>query len=57
MEDAKRVLRLLREAQDNIVSVCFDMDDTSELEEALTIIGNVMDGISAEYGLPIMSEQ
>lgn len=57
MEDAMRVLRLLREAQDNLISVMFDLDDNSKLEQALTLIGDTMDGISAEYGLPIMSEQ
>ena len=57
MEDAMRVLRLLREAQDNLISVMFDLDDNSKLEQALTLIGDTMNGISAEYGLPIMSEQ
>lgn len=57
MEDAIRVLKLLREAQDNIISACFDLDDCSALEQALTLIGDTMDGISTEYGLPIMSEQ
>lgn len=55
--DALRILKLLREAQNNICAVCFDLDDCSALEQALTLIGNTMDGISAEYGLPIMSEQ
>lgn len=57
MEDAIRVLRLLREAQDNLISVMFDLDDPGKLEQALTLIGDTMDGISAEYNLPIMSEQ
>lgn len=57
MEDAMRVLRLLREAQNNIILAGFDLDDTSELDEALTAIGNVMGGISTTYGLPIISEQ
>lgn len=57
MEDAMRVLRYLRKAQDNILPVLFDLDDTTGLERALTLIGDVMDSISVEYGLPIMSEQ
>lgn len=57
MEDAMRVLRYLRKAQDNILPVLFDLDDTTDLERALTLIGDVMDSISVEYGLPIMSEQ
>lgn len=57
MEDAIRVLRLLRGAQDDLLSVMFDLDDNTKLEAALTLIGDTMDGISAEYGLPIMSEQ
>lgn len=56
-DEALRVLRLLREAQNNICAVCFDLDDCSALEQALTLIGDTMDGISAEYELPIMSEQ
>lgn len=52
-----RVLRVLRNAQDNLLSVMFDLDDTSDIEKALTLIGDVMDGISREYSLPIMSEQ
>ena len=57
MEDAIRVLKKLREAQDSLLSAMFDIDDISKLESAMTLIGNTMDGISAEYGLPIMSEQ
>ena len=57
IEDAKRILRLLREAQNNICAVAFDLDDYSKLNEALTLIGDTMDSISREYGLPIMSEQ
>lgn len=57
MEDAIRVLRLLRGAQDDLLAVMFDLDDNTKLEAALTLIGDTMDGISAEYGLPIMSEQ
>ena len=55
--NALRILKLLREAQNNICAVCFDLDDFSALEQALSLIGDTMDGISAEYGLPIMSEQ
>ncbi len=57
MEDARRALHLLRAAQDNLLSVIFDLDDNRKLTEALTLIGDTMDGISAAYGLPIMSEQ
>ena len=57
MEDAMRVLRILRDAQDSLLSAMFDVDDNRKLEESLTLIGDTMDGISAEYGLPIMSEQ
>lgn len=57
MEDALRVLHLLRDAQDNLLSVMFDLDDNQKLTEALTLIGDTMDGISAAYGLPTMSEQ
>lgn len=57
IEDAKRNLRLLRVAQTTICSVAFDIDDNSKLNEAVTLIGDTMDGISREYGLPIISEQ
>ena len=56
-DDAKRALLRLREAQDNLLSVMFDLDDNSALEQALTLIGDTMDGISACWNLPIMSEQ
>ena len=57
IENAKLSLRLLREAQNNIAAVIFDLDDYGKLDQALTLIGDTMDGISKEYGLPIMSEQ
>lgn len=55
--DAVYVLKHLRDAQDSLIAVMFDVDDNSNLEKALTLIGDVMDGISELYGLPIMSEQ
>lgn len=57
LEDAKRVLRVLRSAQNNLLSVMFDVDDNRNLERALTLIGDKMDDISNYYGLPIASEQ
>ena len=57
MEDAMNALNLLREAQDNLLAVMFDLDDNTGLNKALTLIGETMDGISECYGLPIMSEQ
>ena len=57
IESAKRILRLLRNAQNDICAVLFDLDEIEKLEKALTLIGDTMDGISVEYGLPIMSEQ
>lgn len=57
-EDALRVLRILREAQSNLLDAGFDfMNDNPRLERALTLIGDVMDDVSREYDLPIMSEQ
>lgn len=57
-EDALRVLRLLREAQSDLLDAGFDfMNNHSRLEQALTLIGDTMDDISREYDLPIMSEQ
>ena len=57
-EDAMRVLRLLREAQSNLLDAGFDfMNNNRKLEQALTLIGDTMDDISREYNLPIMSEQ
>lgn len=56
-EDAMRALRALRDAQDSILRVIFDLDDHSKLDEAMTLIGDTMDGISALYCLPVLSEQ
>ncbi len=56
-KDAARVLHDLREAQNLIISAAWYLDDDKGLLKALTIIGDAMDGISAEYDLPIMSEQ
>lgn len=56
-EDAMRVLRFLRAAQDDLLRVIFDVDDQSRLMEAMTLIGDTMDDVSREYDLPIMSEQ
>lgn len=57
-KNALRVLRILREAQSNLLDAGFDfMDDNPRLEQALTLIGDVMDDVSREYDLPIMSEQ
>lgn len=55
--DAMYVLTHLRDARNNLLAVMFDVDDNSNLEQALTLIGDVMDGISELYELPIMSEQ
>lgn len=55
--DAMYVLTHLRDAQNSLLAVMFDVDDNSNLEKALTLIGDVMDGISELYELPIMSEQ
>lgn len=55
--DAMYVLTHLRDAQSNLLAVMFDVDDNSNLEQALTLIGDVMDGISELYELPIMSQQ
>lgn len=57
LEDGKRALNYLRDAQDDLIIVMFDLDDCSKLQQALTLIGDTMDSISATYGLPIMSEQ
>jgi len=57
MEDAMRALETLREAQDSLLRVMFDLDGRADLERAMTLIGDTMDGISLEYGLPITSEQ
>ena len=57
LEDGVRALNLLRSAQDDLLAVMFDLDDYRKLEQALTLIGDTMDGISEAYGLPIMSEQ
>ncbi len=56
-EDAWRVLLQLRDAQQSILSAIWDVDDQTNLEKALTLIGDKMDEISKAYGLPIMSEQ
>lgn len=55
-EEAMQVLRELRDAQDSLLRVMFDLDDHSRLDEAMTLIGDTMDGISALYGLPVLSE-
>jgi len=57
-KNALRILRLLREAQSDLLDAGFDfMNDNPRLEQALTLIGDVMDDVSRGYDLPIMSEQ
>lgn len=53
IEEATNALNLLKEAQDNLLSVMFEINDDRNLQKAFALIGDTMNGISETYGLSV----